>query len=255
MTMNARMQGRIALITGGASGQGAAHGQRLAEEGATVYLADVNAEAGEEQARSINRAGGKAHFLKLDVSSAHDWKNAVAVIEKDHGKLDVLVNNAGLIDMRSYEDATEETWQRTIDVNQKSVFLGIKSSLPLLRRSSNASIINTSSIFAIVGAPDYVAYHASKAALIGMTKSAAVTYAPEHIRVNSIHPGTIDTAMWRKELESLPTGAEELERDRIPLRRFGTPEEIASVVAFLASDDASYVTGAQIVVDGGVTVA
>lgn len=253
--MNALMdlKDRVALVTGAGGGQGAAHSRVLARAGATVYMTDIVTSGLQREVDQLVQEGCDVHAAALDVSSAASWSEAASTIEVAHGKLDVLVNNAGILDMASFEDATEESWQRTVDVNQKGAFLGIKKTLHLLRKSASASVVNTSSIFAIIGAPDYVAYHATKAALVGLTKSAAATLGTDNIRVNSVHPGYVDTAMWQEELKSLPEGAESEALASIPLRRFAKPDDIAGVVLFLASDASSYVTGTQIIVDGGAS--
>lgn len=250
---NESLNGRIVLITGAGGGQGSAHARALSAEGAVVYLTDINVDAIERVAQELKGQGAEAFAIELDVSSSDSWNNVAAKIGEQHGKLDVLVNNAGILDMASFEEADERSWQRTVDVNQKSIFLGIKSMLELLRKSGNASIVNTSSIYALIGAPDYVAYQATKAAIVGMTKSAAATLGADNIRVNSIHPGYVDTAMWQAELEVLPEGTEAETLGTIPLGRYATPEDIANVVKFLASDDSSYITGTQLIIDGGVS--
>src|SRR5690625_3525055 len=157
MISNQIFNGRVALVTGAGGGQGAAHARVLAEGGAFVYLTDINVPAVESEAKRLTDSGLKAQSAELDVSSSKSWQEAANTIRGEHGKLDILVNNAGMLDMLSFEDATEETWQRTIDINQKGAFLGIKMTLDLLRQSSGASVINTSSIYALIGAPDYVA--------------------------------------------------------------------------------------------------
>jgi cyclopentanol dehydrogenase len=247
-----RLNGRVALVTGGASGQGAAHTKRLATEGAIVHFADIAVEAGKEYEAKLRADGLDVTFHELDVRSAASWQKVYEAIEDRHAQLDILANNAGIVDLLGAEQATEETWQRTIDVNQKGVFLGIKYALPLLRKSPHASIINTASINGLIGTADYFAYTASKGAVAAMTKSAAITYGPEGIRVNSIHPGFVETPMLEQEWELLDDGAQSESISLIPLRRFCSADEIASVVAFLASDDASYIHGAEIVIDGGL---
>ncbi|MCG2622597.1 glucose 1-dehydrogenase [Arthrobacter sp. I2-34] len=252
MTDSQRLAGRIALVTGGSRGQGAAHVRRLAREGATVFFGDVGTEAGAALESEQTSKGLDVRFRRMDVTSADDWSQMLGTIGTEFGRLDILVNNAGILDMRGPEEATEQSWQKTVDVNQKGVFLGIKHSIPLLRESACASIINTSSIFGLIGAADYFAYTASKGAVSAMTKSAAMTYGADGIRVNSIHPGYVSTPMLETEFQALPEGTEEASLAAIPLGRFASPEEIASVVAFLASDDASYITGTEVVIDGGV---
>lgn len=249
---NQRLAGRVAYVTGGASGQGAAHTLRLASEGATVFFGDVSVEAGEDKHRELSAQGFDVQFLAHDVRSAEGWRAVHDAIEARYGFLDILINNAGIVDLLGAEDATEESWQRTIDINQKGVFLGTKYLIDLLRRSNNASVINTSSIFGLIGVSDYFAYIASKGAVAAMTKAAAMTYGKDGVRVNSIHPGYVATPMLESEFATLPEGSKEASLAAIPLGRFATSEEIASVVAFLASDDAAYITGSEIVIDGGL---
>lgn len=248
-----RLANRIALITGGAGGQGAAHTKRLAEEGARVYFADVNEVRGYAIEEDLRNAGLDVHFRALDVSSLTNWEALASELESMEGRLDILVNNAGILaDVHPAELTTETAWQRTIDINQKSIFLSYRAMIELLRKSEHASIINTSSIFGLVGAPGYISYIASKGAVTTMTKSGAATYGPEGIRVNSIHPGYIDTQMLRDEFAGLGDGAEEAVLATIPMGRLAGPEEISPTVAFLASDDASYISGAEVLIDGAL---
>ncbi|GAA2571733.1 SDR family NAD(P)-dependent oxidoreductase [Mycolicibacterium diernhoferi] len=251
MTTPRRLVGRIALITGGSNGQGAAHTRRLAQEGAIVYFSDVDTKTGSALEAALRAEGLDVHFRKQDVSSFAHWQEIVSEIDADHGRLDILVNNAGIADLYDAEQATEESWQRMIDINQKSIWLSFKATVPLLRKSDHASVINTSSIFGLVGADGYIAYVASKGAVTLMTKSTAITYGREGIRVNSIHPGYIATPMLEEELAGLPEGSEEKILESIPLGRFSRADEISGAVAFLASDDASYITGAELLIDGG----
>ena len=251
MSACARLTDRIALVTGGAAGQGLEHTRRLAQEGALVHFADINAELGAQVEVQLKAEGLDVRFHRLDVSSLSQWEALAGELDQVGGRLDILVNNAGiLVDVLAAEDTTEEAWQKTIDINQKSIFLSLKTMIPLLRKSKHASVINTSSIFGLVGADGYISYIASKGAVTTMTKSAAVTYGKDGIRVNSIHPGFIDTKMLREEFAGLPDGAEEATLATIPMRRFAGPEEIAPAVAFLASDDASYISGAELLIDG-----
>lgn len=250
-----RLKDRVAYVTGGAAGQGAAHVARLAREGAVVFFGDVNHEAGKKLEAALTDEGLPVRFLDHNVGSMDDWNQVRAAISRQAGRLDILVNNAGIVDLLGPEEATEESWQRTIDINQKGVFLGIKVLVDLMRRSNHASIINTASINGLIAPVGYFAYTASKGAVAAMSKAAATTYGPEGIRVNSVHPGYVSTPMLEGEFEVLPDGAREASLAAIPLGRFAAAEEIASVVAFLASDDASYVTGAEIVVDGGLITA
>jgi cyclopentanol dehydrogenase len=247
-----RLSGRVAYITGGAGGQGAAHVAHLAREGATVYFGDVDRDSGAVLQHRLTEEGLDVRFAQHDVRELVQWNAIRDRIGGDVGRLDILVNNAGVVDLLGIEESTEETWQRTIDINQKSVFFGIKSLIGLLRLSGRASVVNVASVYGIIGAIDYFAYVASKGSVAAMTKTSALTYAAENIRVNSIHPGFVETAMLESEFSALPAGSREASLASIPLRRFASPEEISPLVAFLASDDSSYITGAEIVVDGGL---
>lgn len=231
---------------------GAAHVRRLAEEGARVHFGDIEDGLGEKLFTSLRGDGLDVFFHRHDVTRSDSWQRVVGSVEESDGRLDVLVNNAGILDLAGLDDATEKTWRRTIDVNQTGVFLGAKAALPLLRRSEAPSIINISSIFGLVGATGYIAYTASKGAVSTMTKTMAFTYGPEGVRCNSIHPGYIATPMLDEELSGLPGGSAEKIHEQIPLRRFAQAEEVSEVVVFLASDRSSYISGAEIVVDGGL---
>jgi 3alpha(or 20beta)-hydroxysteroid dehydrogenase len=241
--MTARLKGKTALITGGARGQGAAHGRRLADEGASVILGDILEDAGQAHARELRAAGHDVHFLRLDVTTPEDWNAAVDAAEKRFGQLDILVNNAGVVRVAPIVDESDDGWHTTMAVNATGVFYGMRTAIPALRRNGGGSIINIASIYGPVGAPGYVAYTASKGAVIAMTKVAALEHAQDRIRVNAICPGPVRTPMSEQE------GDDSV--DITPLRRRAEPEEISSAVAFLASDDAIYITGAELAVDGG----
>jgi NAD(P)-dependent dehydrogenase (short-subunit alcohol dehydrogenase family) len=251
-----RLEGKVAVITGAASGIGLAIARAFAAEGATIYLADVSAAAGEKAAAEIGRG---AAFAELDVTKQGDWDALAAAIDSQHGRLDVLVNNAGLGLGGSVEDCTDDVWNTTLAVNVTGVFLGCRTTLPLLKRSSGASIINVSSIFGMVGDPFTVAYSASKGAVRALTKSAALHCAgmDPPVRVNSVHPGFVMTPMVEKAVAGLPPDVAEQYMARtvglVPLGRIAGPDELTGVAVFLASDDARYVTGAEHVVDGGFT--
>jgi cyclopentanol dehydrogenase len=246
-----RLKGKVALISGGARGQGAAEARRFADEGAKVVVGDVRDELTKQTADGINSKVGSnvARAVHLDVTRAADWRSAVDLCEREFGGLDILVNNAGIANMKGLEQTSEEEWDAIINVNQKGVWLGMKTAIPAMRKRGGGSIINISSIFGLVGSAGSTAYHGSKGAVRLLTKAAAVQYGPEKIRVNSIHPGLIYTPMVE---EALPS-KEELQPviDLTPMRRGAKPEEVAACVLFLASDDASYVTGAELAVDGG----
>ena len=233
-----RLEGRTAIISGGARGQGAAHGRRLAEEGAAVILGDVLEEAGQAHAAALREAGLDVRFRRLDVTSPADWDAAVRAA----GRLDVLVNNAGVVRVAPIAEETDEGWAATMAVNATGVFYGMRAAIPAML-GRGGSIINIASIYGPVGAPGYVAYTASKGAVIAMTKVAALEHAADGIRVNAICPGPVRTPMSEEEGDASV--------DVTPLRRRAEPEEISAAVAFLASDDAAYVTGAELAVDGG----
>jgi NAD(P)-dependent dehydrogenase (short-subunit alcohol dehydrogenase family) len=246
------LAGKVAFVSGGARGMGASHVRRMAEEGARVHFGDVSDDLGKQYCGELLDQGLDVAYHHLDVSDQDDWTAVMHEIAETDGRIDTLVNNAGVLDLAGLDDATEESWRRTIDVNQTGVFLGAKSALALLRRSESPSIVNVSSIFGLVGGTGYVAYTASKGAVTLLTKTLAFTYGPEGIRCNSIHPGYIQTPMLDEELAGLPEGSKEAVIAQIPLRRFARPEEVSEIVTFLASDRASYVSGAEIVIDGGL---
>jgi len=239
-----RLDGRVALITGAARGQGAAHARRLAAEGATVVVSDVLDFEGKAVAADLADAGHEALYLHLDVSDERSWQAARDTIEQRYGRLDILVNNAGIIHVTDIADETLAAWNRLISVNLTGAFLGIRTMIPLLRKGTRAAVVNTSSIFGLSGARGYAAYAASKAGLLGLTRTAALELAPYSIRVNALVPGGVSTPMNEQE----PEGGVVPET---PLGRRANVSELAAAVAFLVSDDASFVTGTELVVDGG----
>ncbi len=242
-----RLEGKVALITGAARGMGAAEARLFAREGAKVLLGDIQEEEGKQVEAAIRQAGGEALFLTMDVSRKSDWQRAVDAAVSNYGKLNVLVNNAGIVERDSLEDTTEETWDRIMNINAKGVFLGTKAVIPEMRKAGGGSIINISSISGMISV-GYPAYNASKGAVRVFTKSAAVEYARENIRVNSIHPGAIWTSM-----SLYKSNRTREERSlTIPMGRVGEPEEVAYGALFLASDESSYMTGSEMVIDGGV---
>ena len=245
-----RLDGKVAIVTGAAHGMGESEALIFAREGATVVVADLDQAAGEQVAAKITGNGGTARFARLDVADEGQWEAVVRDTVAAYGRLDILVNNAG-ISGSSGSDVTSTTlWDSIMDVNAKGVFLGMKHAVPAMRRSGGGAIVNISSISGFVGQDRlHMAYNASKGAGRIMTKSGAVQYARDGIRVNSVHPGfmppmrtstvSADPA-WRKPF-----------LDAVPLRREGRVEEVAHAVLFLASDEASYITGTELVVDGG----
>lgn len=235
---------RVALITGGARGQGAAHAARLARDGYTVYTGDVLDAEGEAYAAKLHGSGAQVTYRHLDVSDEASWAATMAAIEADHGHLDVLVNNAGIIHVTPIADEPLAAWQRLLDVNLTGAFLGIRAALPLMEAAGGGAIINVSSIFGPAGAIGYAAYAASKAGLLGLTRTAALELAPKGIRVNAVCPGGVSTPMNANE----PDGGVVPET---PLGRRADVSEIAGAIAFLAGPDSSFVTGTELVVDGG----
>ena len=249
-----RLAEKVALVTGGASGIGAATCRLFAREEAVVILANVQAEAGEAVAEEIRRAGGRAEFHRLDVAREADWAETMPALLVRHGRLDVLVNNAGRAGppARPLVERTElDDWEAIMAVNAVGVLLGMKHVIPAMRRGGAGSIVNVVSIYALVGSPSATPYHASKGAARALTRSAAVQYAREGIRVNGVYPGYVETAMTRD--QHARPGVRAARIAETPLGRLGQPEEIASGILYLASDDASFVTGAELVIDGGVT--
>ena len=247
-----RLEGKVALISGGARGQGAVEAKLFAREGAKVVFGDILDESGKQVEAEIHEAGGEATYVHLDVTREDDWRTAVNTAIDRYGKLDILVNNAGILIRKSIEDTTEEDWDRIMGVNAKGAFLGTKHSIPAMRQAGGGSIVNISSTAGLVASPSGSAsYTASKGAVRLLTKSTAIQYAKEGIRCNSIHPGPIDTDMIQ---ETLTDSAKLEERmQRLPMGRVGTADEIAYGVLYLASEEASFVTGSELVIDGGTT--
>ena len=257
--MTKRMQGKVALISGAARGQGAAHARRLASEGASVLCTDVLDELGETTAAGIRDKGDDARYLRLDVRLNEDWAAAVAFAEDRWGKLDVLVNNAGIVEIADAQECSDEEWDDIIAVVQTGPFRGTRAAVPALKRAGGGSIVNISSTMAVRGSWGYVAYQAAKSAVLGITRSTARTFGADGIRANAVCPGVVNTPMLDKELEIF---AEDPYFDfdseylsKIPVgKRAASPDEIAEVVLHLASDESTYTSGMSYVVDGGWSI-
>ena len=247
-----RVAGKVALISGGAGGIGAATAKLLAEEGAAVVIADLLEDEGRATEAMIAESGGKALFVNLDVTSEDSWGNAVQAAVASFGKLDILVNNAGVSRRFGVEETSAQEWDYVMDVNVKGVFLGTKAAIPEMRKAGGGSIINISSQLGLVGMGESSPqYQASKGAVRLLTKSTAIQYAGEGIRANSVHPGPIITPMT--EAGRADQDRNELTLSRIPLGRHGEPGDVAYGVLFLASDESSFMTGSELVIDGGST--
>lgn len=261
--MAGRLAGKVALISGAARGIGAADVRLFVEEGAKVVLGDILDSEGRKLADELNRSGSQkspidevkrdgvrpsAIYVHLDVTKAEDWKAAVATAEREFKILNILVNNAGVTSLAGVEETTEEAWQRIVDVNQKGVWLGMKAVIPAMRRAGGGSIVNISSVYGLVGSGDSMAYHGSKSAVRMLSKAAAVQYAQENIRVNTVLPGFSRTPM----IDALPLEVINVLAPFAPMNRLASPREIAYGVVFLASDEASFITGAELIIDGGL---
>jgi NAD(P)-dependent dehydrogenase (short-subunit alcohol dehydrogenase family) len=242
-----RLQSKIAIVTGGAHGMGADEAMLFAEHGATVVVADVLEGEGAAVAAAIRAAGGEARFARLDVTDDADWARLIDDVVAAHGRLDILVNNAGISGSTVGDHDSAEGWQRILAVNATSVYLGTRRAAAAMARTGGGAIVNISSIMGIVGSAEgHPGYHASKAAVRNYTKSAAVRYGPQGVRVNSVHPGYLPAM-----LNATNAGTRDAKIPLTPLRRTGTPREVAWGVLFLASDEASFITGAELVIDGG----
>ena len=243
-----RLEGKVAIISGGARGLGAAEARLFASEGAKVGIGDLREEEGRALEAEIRESGGEAMFVNLDVTDEQQWSDAVDAVMTAYGRLDILVNNAGIFEHGLVEETSAESWDRTMAINGKGVFLGTRTAIPAMRESGGGSIVNISSVAGLIGGLS-TAYNSSKGAVRLLTKSTAVQYAAEGIRVNSVHPGPTDTDMlnvfFREE------GAREERAANTPIPRIGEPEDVAYGVLFLASDAASYMTGSELVIDGG----
>ena len=247
-----RLDGKVVIISGGARGQGATEARLMAREGAKVVFGDILDDEGRKVEAEILEAGNEATYVHLDVTREDDRRAVISGAVSRYGRLDILVNNAGILIRKSIEETTEEEWDKIMAVNAKGVFLGTKHAIPAMREAGGGSIINISSTAGLVGSLDgSPSYTATKGAVRLFTKATAIQYAKDNIRCNSVHPGPIDTPMIQDTL----TDPARMERrmQRLPLKRVGTTEDIAFGVLYLASDESSFVTGAELVIDGGTT--
>jgi NAD(P)-dependent dehydrogenase (short-subunit alcohol dehydrogenase family) len=260
--MAGRVEGKVALVTGGASGIGRGCAERLAQEGAIVVLTDLQDEKGGETASAIAKAGGRAEYLHHDVTDEAAWEAVVAQVKAGHGRLDILVNNAGIAIGGSVLEMTLADWRRQTAVNLDGVFLGMKHAIPLMRVGGGGSIINMSSVAGLKGAATLAGYCATKGGVRLFTKAVAMecANAQDGVRVNSVHPGIIETPIWLSIVNPANAGAnsppdlDAMSTMAVPLGVKGYPEDIANGVLWLASDESRYVTGAELVIDGGLSV-
>lgn len=246
-----KLKDKVAIVTGASAGIGKATAELFVKEGAKVVLTDIKEVEGQKVASEI---GSEAMFIKHDVAKEEDWIHVVNTTIDKFGKIDILVNNAGVYYISPLAEITLEKWNWLMSINVTGVFLGMKHVLPHMAKNKKGSVINLSSIAGLGGAPGHALYGASKGAVRIMTKDVATEYGPFNVRVNSVHPSYIKTAMASYGAETAQTSIDELGKD-YPLRRIGNPEEVAATCLFLASDDSSFITGQEIVVDGGVTAA
>jgi len=245
-----RLVGKVAVISGGARGMGASEAQLFLDEGAKVVITDVLDEAGKQTAQRLSPDGSRCMFLHHDVTNEGDWASVVAETVSAFGQIDILINNAGIFERGSILDTPLKDFQRTIDINLTGVFLGMKAVAPHMVQRKTGSIVNISSVAGLAGTPGFVAYGASKWAVRGMTKGVAKELAPFGVRVNSIHPGIIDTPMLQT-FDEAGEGVREAVRTRIPLGYEAEPIHVARLALYLASDDSAYSTGSEFIVDGG----
>ena len=245
--MGNRLQGKIAIITGGARGIGEAHARLFAAEGAKVAVTDILSAEGKETVAAIKASGGDAIFLQHDVTKEADWARVVADTIKQYGGLTTVVNNAGFANIKGVEEETLEGFNQIVAVCQTGVWLGMKAAMPALKKSGNGAIVNISSLYGIIGTPSMISYHGAKGAVRLMTKSAALEYAKQGVRVNSVHPGIIETPL------AMTLAPEYIEAitATTPMGRRGKPIDIATMSLFLCSDEANFITGSEFVVDGG----
>ena len=245
-----RLDGKVAIISGGAKGQGAEEARLFAQEGAKVIIGDILDREGMQIESEIAEQGGEAKFVHLDVSSEEDWSRTVDLSMSEYGRLDMLVNNAGILLMKGLEETSGQEWDNIQNINSKGVFLGSKTVIPAMRESGGGSIVNISSIAGLIGSK-FTAYGASKGLVRTLTKSVAVNHGHEGIRCNSVHPGIIETDMVSEMIGSQE--GREYQLNRTPLKVIATSRDVALGVLYLASDESRYVTGSELVIDGGIT--
>lgn len=245
-----RVQNKVVIITGAARGQGESHTRLFANEGAKVLMTDVLNAEGEKVANELRTSGYDVHYMSMDVSSEDDWIKVVNEAEKRWGRVDILLNNAGIVgSMLAADQEQLSAWTKLTSINQQGVFLGIKHVVPAMKKTGGGAIVNTASINSAVGAPGFFSYQASKGAVLMMTKAAALQYVNDNIRVNSVCPGLVMTPMAVEEGEE----SNKAFAEATPMKRGATPEEVSYGVLFLASDEASYITGTELYIDGGYT--
>jgi len=242
-------KGKVALVTGASRGIGASEVRLLAAKGARVVATDILDDLGAALAREISASGATAVYVHLDATRTADWARAVERTVEMFGQLDILINNAGIHGRLGLEETSEEEWHRVLDNDLKTAWLGMKHCIPVMRRCGGGAIVNTSSVYGLIASGKATAYHAAKGGVLMVSRAAAVEYARDGIRVNSIHPGLIDTPMT----ETLPPPWKASLLDATPMKRSASADEVARATVFLVSDDASFITGTQLIVDGGLT--
>jgi NAD(P)-dependent dehydrogenase (short-subunit alcohol dehydrogenase family) len=242
-------KGKVALVTGASRGIGASEVRLLAAKGARVLATDILDDLGAASAKEISASGATAAYVHLDATRTADWARAVERAVEMFGQLDILINNAGVHGRLGLEETSEEEWHRVLDNDLKTAWLGMKHCIPVMRRCGGGAIVNTSSVYGLIASGKATAYHAAKGGVLMVSRAAAVEYAQDRIRVNSIHPGLIDTPMT----ETLPPLWKASLLDATPMKRSASADEVARAAVFLVSDDASFITGTQLIVDGGLT--
>jgi len=245
--MGERLKDKVAIITGGASGIGEAHAHLLANEGAKVVVTDLQDDLGEKVVAAIGKEGGDAIYVHQDVTSESDWDNVVKTTIDKYGAITTLVNNAGVANISGVEEETLDGFNRVVAICQTGVWLGMKACMPALKKSGNGAIVNISSLYGIIGTPSMISYHGAKGAVRLMTKSAGLEYARQGVRINSVHPGIIETPLAK----TLSAEYIEMITETTPMGRMGEPMDIATMSLFLCSDEAKFITASEFVVDGG----